>query len=165
MNVAHPKTMLRLLCALLSGFPFVPHAFASLMNFEIPEADADVTLSLFARQSGISLLYSKQEVAGVTTNLIQGKFDPVEALEGMLANTALSFDQDVETGAIAVVVNSKNGKRLSPESSSGNSIAPNHSNPTQHTDMRENMDRTFLSKFLRGLLGIVVATASTQAVS
>ena len=165
MNVAHPKTMLRLLCVILSGLPFLPHTFASMMNFQIPQADANVTLTLFARQSGISLLYSKQEVAGVTTNVIQGKFDPVEALERMLENTALRFDQDVETGAIAVVVNSKNGKRLSPESSSGNSTAPNHSNPTQHTDMKKNKDRSFLGKFLHGLLGIIVATASTQAVS
>ncbi len=162
MNFAVRNAMLRLAIAGVFWASCVQTSIASTMQFEIPAGDADKTLPVFARQSGVSLMYSKQQVEGVLTRAVAGALDANEALARMLEGTALGFDQDVESGAIAVVYNSKNEERLSPEPLGGNPMVPTNSNPTQHTDIEMKKENSFLGKFLRGLFGIAVATSTMQ---
>lgn len=137
----------------------------SLHSYEISEGDAYVTLPAFAKSSGLSMMYSRQQVEGIITNEVNGMMTPEDALSKMLQDTALSFDQDVESGAIAVVENPKNNRSLSMEQSGSNLNVSNNSNPTQHNDNKMKQEKTFLSKFFRGLISVAIATSSTNAMA
>jgi len=71
-------------------------------TYALPAGDAEETLRLFIRQSGVQLLYPPTEVSGVTTNAVNGEFTPRQALDNMLAGTELDAVQDTRTGAFSV---------------------------------------------------------------
>src|SRR5690606_3703777 len=68
-------------------------------SFDLPRGDAAATLSQFGGASGRQIIYMMDKVRGEQTNAVTGEFSPREALERMLAGTALSAWQDSETGA------------------------------------------------------------------
>ncbi len=67
--------------------------------FDLPRGDAATTLRQFAAASGRSLVFVTDKVRGETTNAVRA---PREALERMLAGSALEAAQDVATGALVV---------------------------------------------------------------
>lgn len=73
-------------------------------RFEIPAAEAIQALRQFAAQSGLQVIYSGDAIAGVRTSGIKGEYSPREALERMLAATALAVREDPASGALAIVV-------------------------------------------------------------
>ncbi len=81
-----------------------PQAMANdaVASFRVPQGDATRTLKQFARQAQRSIVFDTHQVEGVETNAVAGKLKPVEALRLLLEGTPLRFDQDLQTGAIAV---------------------------------------------------------------
>jgi hypothetical protein len=69
--------------------------------FDIPGADAIVSLQVFAQQSGQEIIYSPDIVRGTRTNEVKGEFTPTEAIKQMLAGTALAHGQ-TSHGLIAI---------------------------------------------------------------
>jgi hypothetical protein len=76
-------------------------------SFDISAGDAPATLKQFAAQSGAQLLYSPDDVSGVQTQAVRGKFLPLAALMVMLEGTVLTARQDGETKAIALTTRFK----------------------------------------------------------
>src|SRR4051812_7022171 len=64
-------------------------ADAAKKSFDVPAAEAPVSLKQFAQQAGMELLYSAKEVAGAKTNAVKGVLTPREALTKMLSGTKL----------------------------------------------------------------------------
>ena len=71
-------------------------------SFDLPRGDAATTLRQFAASAGRSLVFVTDKVRGETTNAVRGEFTPREALERMLAGSALEAAQDAATGALVV---------------------------------------------------------------
>ena len=71
-------------------------------SFDLPRGDAATTLRQFAAAAGRSLVFVTEKVRGETTNQVRGEFTPREALERMLAGSALEAAQDASTGALVV---------------------------------------------------------------
>lgn len=70
--------------------------------FEIPAGPAEATLRTFSDQAGGQFLFSAEKVAGVRTNAVKGDFTAREALQRLVAGTALRAVQDERTGALTV---------------------------------------------------------------
>jgi iron complex outermembrane recepter protein len=70
--------------------------------FNIAAGDATVALKAFAQQSGLQLLYSTKEIAGVRTEPVQGDFTPREALNAMIEGTDLFVIEGKASGTVAV---------------------------------------------------------------
>ncbi len=71
-------------------------------SFTLPGGDAATTLKEFVTQSGEQIVYMVDNVRGEKTNALRGRFSPRDALERMLAGTALVASQDPATGALVV---------------------------------------------------------------
>ena len=71
-------------------------------SFDLPRGDAATTLRQFAAAAGRSLVFATDKVRGETTNAVRGDFTPREALERMLAGSALAADEDAASGALVV---------------------------------------------------------------
>ena len=83
-------------------------------SFDLPRGDAATTLRQFAAVSGRSLVYVTDKVRGEMTNAVRGQFTPRDALERMLAGSALEATQDDATGAL--IVSRKRAANATPRS-------------------------------------------------
>lgn len=112
-------TGVALLLRMLSRLAPTPHVFAGTLccavaltavvsaaeqrrSYNLPKGDAATTLNQFAGASGRQIVFMMDKVRGEQTNAIAGEFAPREALERMLAGTALTVAQDAATGAFVV---------------------------------------------------------------
>ena len=107
--------------AVLSAFWFegVHAAGAPKMGlFDIPASHAAPALKMFSAQSGQQVLYSNNDLTGVTTNEVRGEFTNEDALSRLLAGTPLVATRDPRSGAVAVgrERNDPNGRRAAPKS-------------------------------------------------
>ena len=92
---------------LLAGFCLALNMSAAAfaqddVAFAIPRSDARESLELFSDQSGMQLVYLVDQVAGVTTNAVKGKFAPATALTTLLDGTPLVFAQDARNRAFTI---------------------------------------------------------------
>lgn len=71
-------------------------------TFNLPKGDAVVTLKQFAASAGTPIIYIVDNVRGATTDAVNGRFAPRDALERMLAGSGLEAAQDADTGALVV---------------------------------------------------------------
>lgn len=71
-------------------------------SYDLPRGDAATALSQFARISGRQIMFMMDAVQGQRTNAVVGEYSPREALDHMLAGTALSVWQDQVTGAFMI---------------------------------------------------------------
>ncbi|MEY2880468.1 MAG: hypothetical protein RLZZ15_2848, partial [Verrucomicrobiota bacterium] len=74
----------------------------SRRSFALAAADAEVTLEKFSDQAGAQVVYLIEDVRGVTTNPVQGTFAIREALDRLVARTALRVDLDGKSGAFVI---------------------------------------------------------------
>lgn len=86
----------------LCATPVLQAATPVTRAYDIPPGTALVTFKQFVAQSGAQLLYSAEEVEGVTTRSVQGSFTPFDAIRRMLAGTPLEATQDAASGALTV---------------------------------------------------------------
>ncbi|MGH8018321.1 MAG: TonB-dependent receptor plug domain-containing protein, partial [Opitutaceae bacterium] len=70
-------------------------------RFDLPAEDAVVSLEIFAKQSGQEIVYSPDVVRGTRTNAVKGEFSPKDAVDRMLADTALTASQ-TRSGLLSV---------------------------------------------------------------
>jgi iron complex outermembrane receptor protein len=85
------------------------------VKFDVPAADASVSLRQFATQAGEQIMFSDEAAAGVKTRSVKGVLTPREAIDAMLVDTGLIAIQDQKTGAYSVRKETqaeKNGARL-----------------------------------------------------
>jgi outer membrane receptor protein involved in Fe transport len=121
-------------------------------SYNLPRGDAATTLHQFAGASGRQIVFMMDKVRGERTNAIAGEFAPREALERMLAGTALVATQDAATGAF--VVTRRDAPRRSgeagPDSPSDKTMLPAKPAPSQ----------SFLAR-ATALLALAVAPAAS----
>lgn len=89
--------MLCSLCA-IAGLSAEP---AAKRSYDVPESDATVSLRLFAEQSGLEIIYPAEDVKGVKTNALKGKFAAREAIDRLIAGTPLTITS-AKSGALAI---------------------------------------------------------------
>ncbi len=112
-------------------------------SFDLPRGDAATTLRQFAAASGRSLVFVTDKVRGETTNALRGEYTPREALERMLAGSALEAAQDAATGALVV-----SRKRVADAAPSKGEVGP-VSDPQTKTPVKtmSSKPRTLLAAF------------------
>jgi hypothetical protein len=71
-------------------------------TYSLPAEDASVSLRKFVEQSGEQIIYLENQIRGIKTNPVQGTLNVRDAIEQLVANTALMFVQDKETGALMI---------------------------------------------------------------
>ena len=71
-------------------------------SFDLPAGDAASTLRQFSAQAEVQVLYPPEQVKNIRTNAVRGEFTAPQALEAMLAGTALMVLRDEKTGALGV---------------------------------------------------------------
>ncbi len=89
--------------------------------FNIAAGDAAVTLKQFSEQSGISIMFAPDKVAGVITQEVAGRLPAKAALDRLLAGTALIAVPTKEPGAYAIKREGAdpNAQRAVPAAASG----------------------------------------------
>jgi iron complex outermembrane receptor protein len=100
-------------------------------SFDLPRGDAATTLRQFAATAGRSLVFVTDKVRGETTNAVRGDFTPREALERMLAGSALEAAQDAATGAL--VVSRKRVAEATPRTGEVGPVSEPQPKPTPKT--------------------------------
>src|SRR5688572_27191078 len=86
-------------------------AEAARRRFDVPAGDAEVSLTIVAEQSGQEIVYPPDVVRGTRTNAVKGEYPPKEAVDRMLAGTALAASQ-TRSGLLSIQrVESPNGQR------------------------------------------------------
>lgn len=76
-------------------------AMAGKKPFRIDAKDATVTLTEFARQAGIQILFGYEHVKGITTNAIDGEYEPLDAIRLLVQGTGLQVSEQ-STGVLFV---------------------------------------------------------------
>lgn len=108
----------RLSGAIVAALAFGVAGFAdaaeppATLAIDIPAADAATALKQFSAQSGLQVLYSNDEISGVRTNAVQGRFTAADALDRLLAGTPLTATPDTRGGAVAVARQLPNAPRV-----------------------------------------------------
>lgn len=90
---------------LLAGTVLGVAAFAAEADrrrYEIPATDAARALKLFSEQSARTFVADGDLLRGVQTNPVRGELSPQEAVDRLLAGTALSATADARTGAFVI---------------------------------------------------------------
>ena len=100
--VPAPLAVAALCSAVVAGAATTVTAPAEKRAFNLPRGDAAVTLKQFAAAAGTPIVYLVDRVRGATTNAVTGEFTPRDALDRMLAGSALEAAQDAATGALVV---------------------------------------------------------------
>ncbi len=123
-------------------------------SFNVPRGDAATTLSQFAGASGRQIIFMMDKVRGEQTNAINGEFAPREALERMLAGTALVALQDHATGAF-VIQRMPAPTRRAP--------AQPETKPKTAEELPKPMKRKNLAAVFAGWLALAVAPIQAQS--
>ncbi len=131
---------------------------APLRSFDLPAGEARLTLKQFATQSGTQLLYAPDDVTGVQTQAVHGRFTPVVALEHLLQHTPLKARQDKKTKAIAI---SRSVPPRAPPPPPARSPAPPPPASSQPNESSSVKSRTLLSLFAAWFIAGAAADAQT----
>jgi hypothetical protein len=75
---------------------------ARTQEFDLPAESAEKALKDFAAQSGLEVLFSPQTTADIQTRAVKGDYTPRDAMNRLLAGTALVAAQDGQTGAFNI---------------------------------------------------------------
>ena len=128
-------------------------------TFHIAAADASESLVAFSRQSGAPLVYVVEQVRGIRTNGLDGRFHPREALSRLLAQTALTLVEDARTGAL--MIKPSDPSRGPPPASPAPPPDPPKINQSKHNESPPVKPRTLLT-FLTGWLYATTVAVGAQ---
>ena len=95
------RAPLSLLC-FLGLLALTAHGAEAKRSFDIPSDAAEKSLAMFAKQSGVEVLFSTEAAAGIRTEAIKGEIVPLEALQFMLAGTPLVIVRDDKNGVLRI---------------------------------------------------------------
>lgn len=98
------RTLGRLLLLLLcfAGEIVADAAESRRKSYALPAAEAPLALNQFAEQSGEQVIFLLNQVKGVRTNSVNGRFTAREAIERLVADTVLRVVADQQTGAFMI---------------------------------------------------------------
>ncbi len=103
--------------------PSLHAAEAARKSFAIPAEEAENALETFSDQADTQVVYLIEDVRGVETNAVSGKFAIREALERLVAGTGLRVEQEEKSGAF--VIKRDRAQRLPAQN---NPTSPNQTN-------------------------------------
>jgi outer membrane receptor protein involved in Fe transport len=126
-------------------------------SYNLPRGDAAITLRQFASSSGRQVFFMMDKVRGEHTNALSGEFSPREAIERMLAGTALVAHEDEATGGFMVTRRSPPAQR--EEVGNGSKPVP-QPKPDRMTSTKP---PTLLQQTLLKLHAAAIATAALLA--
>lgn len=86
----------------LAGLTVLRGAEVRRRLYVVPAEDAVVALHKFVEQSGVQVIYLREQIRGVKTNPVNAHCTAREAVERMFARTNLSVAEDRETGALMI---------------------------------------------------------------
>jgi iron complex outermembrane receptor protein len=90
------------LTAIVAAAPTAAQATPStIVAFRIPAQPVQSAMTLFARQSGVQILFPYDHVQGMRTRAIQGRMTPADAIARMIAGTNLTIARSGD-GVIAL---------------------------------------------------------------
>ena len=126
-----------------------------VQSFELDKGDAGFTLKQFAMQAKLSIVYDPRSVAGIQTQEVIGVMLPSIALERMLEGTPLVFEQDEETGALAVT---RSETPIADQTLPGSEAPSQVSVPqTQKETEMNTKSNSWMSRFRAGLAAAALA--------
>ncbi len=126
-------------------------------SYNLPSGDAATTVNQFAAVSGLQIIFMMEKVRGVRTNAVAGNYTAHDALNRMLAGTALEAAQDIATGTF-VVSRKRSAEDASPDRKVGTG-SNLHSNSRPKS---MNKPRTLLAAFA-GWLSLGTVTSAQTA--
>lgn len=97
--------------------------------FDLPADTGDKSLSRFALQAGVEVIFGSATAAQIRTNTVKGTFLPREALDLLLAHTGLVATQDETTGALTVARDPK-APGVGPKAASSDHPGPDETRAT-----------------------------------
>ncbi len=154
-HVPAPLAVAALCSAVVASAATTVTAAAEKRTFNLPRGDAAVTLKQFAAAAGTPIVYLVDRVRGVTTNAVSGDLAPRDALDRMLAGSALEAGQDAATGALVV-----SRKRVAEVAPSQGEVGPvSDPQPKPKTNAMTSKPRTLLA----ALAGWFVASTAVDA--
>jgi outer membrane receptor protein involved in Fe transport len=159
-RVPAPLAVAALCGAVVAGTATAAEAPAGKRAFNLPRGDAAVTLKQFAAAAGTPIVYLVDRVRGVTTNAVSGELAPRDALERMLAGSALEAAQDAATGAL--VVSRKRTAEAAPKKGDDGPFSDPQPKPTPKTQPMKS-PRTFLAAFAGWLAASTAVEAQSPA--
>ncbi|NJM55307.1 MAG: hypothetical protein HC841_04795, partial [Verrucomicrobiae bacterium] len=125
------------------------------VEFEIPSGPAEATLQAFTEASQVLVIYVFEQLQGIRTHAVKGRYTPREALDRMLADTPLSVVVDAESGSLIVQLQDR--ASVAPASTNDHVVSA----ATMTSDRKpQNPVRALLGALLIGSAG---ATAPAQA--
>jgi outer membrane receptor protein involved in Fe transport len=158
-HVPAPHALAALCCALTATVSAAgATAEAGKRSFNLPGGDAASTLKQFAAAAGTPIVYLVERVRGETTNAVRGEFTPRDALERMLAGSALEAAQDAATGALVV-----SRKRTVSETPKRTGEVGPVSDPKTKTNPTPAMPKRSLLAALAGILAFGPAAEAQTA--
>lgn len=104
---------LRLLIGLALAFYAAPVEAQTTQRFDLPAQPLEQSLSRFAEQTGLQMLYDSDLARGRTASAVSGRYAPREALSLMLADTGLAA-RFTSAGAVVIYAGSSSAVTLSP---------------------------------------------------
>ncbi len=159
-HVSAPLVVAALCGTVVSGATTTVTAPAEKRAFNLPRGDAAVTLKQFAAAAGTPIVYLVDRVRGATTNAVTGEFAPREALERMLAGSALEAAQDTVTGAL--VVSRKRTAESKPRNGEVGPVSDPQPKPTPKTQPMKS-PRTLFAAVAGWLAASTAVDAQTPA--
>jgi outer membrane receptor protein involved in Fe transport len=139
--------------ALAARLAFAAAPGAAARPFDVPAGEAVETLRQMARQGEAEIVFLTATVRGVRTPAVRGEFTLREALDRLVAGTALVVRQDPRTGGLSV-------ERSAASPPSG--AAPAHAAPDSSPTMKpKNTTPRSLAALLTGLVAGAPAVAQT----
>ncbi len=157
-HVSAPLAVVALCGSAVFGATTTVAAPAEKRIFNLPRGDAAVTLKQFAAAAGTPIVYLVDRVRGAATNAVSGEFTPRDALERMLAGSALEAAQDAATGAL--VVSRKRPAEVAPRTGEVGPFSDPQPKPTPKTQPMKS-PRTFLAAFAGWLAAATAVDAQT----
>jgi len=152
-HVSAPLAAVALCGSVVAGATTTVAAPAEKRTFNLPRGDAAVTLKQFATAAGTPIVYLVDRVRGATTNAVAGEFTPREALDRMLAGSALEAAQDAATGAL--VVSRKRTAEATPRQGEPGPVSdpqPNPKKPMTSTSLPARFTAALLTLITTNLL-------------
>lgn len=143
------------------------HAEDSKRSYRFPRGDAATILAQFATESGRPILFMMDAVRGEQTNALTGSYTPREALDRLLAGTALVAVHDPKSGGFIINRRAAPSKPEQAEAEKargppeGNSASPPATPKTAQPNHKESppVKKSPFSA-LRAWLGLALAPAS-----
>ena len=159
-HVSAPLAVAALCSAVVAGAATPVAAPAEKRTFNLPRGDAADTLKQFAAAAGTPIVYLVDRVRGATTNAVTGEFTPRDALDRMLAGSALEAAQDTASGAL--VVSRKRAAEAAPRTGEVGPVSDPQPKPPAKA--MSSKTRTLFAFLASWLLASTAAEAQTHSI-